>query len=239
MITWWMKLGGNLTPGHDALLLSISGTGSFIYPVPQTRRGGGVKVFRRFEPTTCQATVDHANQQTKTTNCPFNLGLSPWFKIIVNNCKICSQPSMLAWSTLAMHAHWSTQILWNTWALYPKLFSFWSLQQSRTENIKWCQLHLFYTNWIQGYWIGIQTFGHKTFGHKTFGHKTFGHKVAGTTFGHSMKDRTCQLIQLQLPHRECSFFIAAVEQPGKTSITAPREWYICIATGLAMLFLSS
>ena len=32
-----MKLGGNLPPGHDALLISISGTGSFIRPVGQTR----------------------------------------------------------------------------------------------------------------------------------------------------------------------------------------------------------
>ena len=35
MITWWMQLGGNLLPGHDALLFSISGTES--YPVTQTR----------------------------------------------------------------------------------------------------------------------------------------------------------------------------------------------------------
>ena len=32
-----MKLGGNLPPGHDVLLFSISGTGSFICPVTQTR----------------------------------------------------------------------------------------------------------------------------------------------------------------------------------------------------------
>ena len=32
-----MKLGGNLPPGHDALLFSISGTGSFICPVAQTQ----------------------------------------------------------------------------------------------------------------------------------------------------------------------------------------------------------
>ena len=32
MITWWMKLGGNLPPGHDALLFSRSGTGSCICP---------------------------------------------------------------------------------------------------------------------------------------------------------------------------------------------------------------
>ena len=37
MITWWMKLGGNRPPGHDALLFSISGTGSFICSVRQTR----------------------------------------------------------------------------------------------------------------------------------------------------------------------------------------------------------
>ena len=30
------KLGGNLPSGHDALLFSISDTGSFIYPVAQT-----------------------------------------------------------------------------------------------------------------------------------------------------------------------------------------------------------
>ena len=35
MITWWMKLEGNLPPGHDALLLLISGTG-FVCPVAQT-----------------------------------------------------------------------------------------------------------------------------------------------------------------------------------------------------------
>ena len=27
MITWWMKLGGNLTPGHDAQLFSTTGRG--------------------------------------------------------------------------------------------------------------------------------------------------------------------------------------------------------------------
>ena len=32
-----MKLGGNLPPGHDALLFSISGTGSFICLVTDTR----------------------------------------------------------------------------------------------------------------------------------------------------------------------------------------------------------
>ena len=37
MITWWMKLAGNLPLGHDALLVSISGTGSFICPVAQIR----------------------------------------------------------------------------------------------------------------------------------------------------------------------------------------------------------
>ena len=30
MINWWMKLGGNLPPGHNTLLFSISGTWSFI-----------------------------------------------------------------------------------------------------------------------------------------------------------------------------------------------------------------
>ena len=37
MITWWMKLGGTRPPGDNPLLLSISGTGSVIYPVAQTR----------------------------------------------------------------------------------------------------------------------------------------------------------------------------------------------------------
>ena len=37
MITWWMKQRGNLPPGHDALLFSVSDTGSFICPVTQTR----------------------------------------------------------------------------------------------------------------------------------------------------------------------------------------------------------
>ena len=30
-------IGGDLPPGHDALLFSISGTGSFICPAPQSR----------------------------------------------------------------------------------------------------------------------------------------------------------------------------------------------------------
>ena len=36
---WWMKLGESLPPGHDALIFSIGGTGSFIdvCPVAQTR----------------------------------------------------------------------------------------------------------------------------------------------------------------------------------------------------------
>ena len=37
IITWWMKLGGNLPRGYNALLFSISGTGSFICLVTQTR----------------------------------------------------------------------------------------------------------------------------------------------------------------------------------------------------------
>ena len=37
MLTWWMKLGENLPPGHDSLLFSISGMGSCICPVAQTR----------------------------------------------------------------------------------------------------------------------------------------------------------------------------------------------------------
>ena len=43
MITWWMKLGGNLPPGHDTLLFSMSDTGSFIWPVTQT--AGYTKAF--------------------------------------------------------------------------------------------------------------------------------------------------------------------------------------------------
>ena len=56
-----MKQGGNLPPGHDALLFSINGTGSFENPVAQTRLdkprllftqswtmwGGGGKLLRR------------------------------------------------------------------------------------------------------------------------------------------------------------------------------------------------
>ena len=37
MINWWMKLGGTLQLGHDALPFSISGTGTFISPVIQTQ----------------------------------------------------------------------------------------------------------------------------------------------------------------------------------------------------------
>ena len=37
MITWWMKLGGNLPLGHDALLFSTSGMGSLICSLAQTR----------------------------------------------------------------------------------------------------------------------------------------------------------------------------------------------------------
>ena len=37
MITWWMELGGNLPLGHNALLFSISGMGSYICPVAQRR----------------------------------------------------------------------------------------------------------------------------------------------------------------------------------------------------------
>ena len=32
-----MKLGGNLTPGYDALLFSTGGTGSIIWPAAQAR----------------------------------------------------------------------------------------------------------------------------------------------------------------------------------------------------------
>ena len=44
MITSWMKLGGNLGLGHDALLFSICGTGSFMCPVAQTCLGIAIKV---------------------------------------------------------------------------------------------------------------------------------------------------------------------------------------------------
>ena len=37
MITWWVKLGGNRPLGDNPLLFSISGTGSFICQVAQTR----------------------------------------------------------------------------------------------------------------------------------------------------------------------------------------------------------
>ena len=43
MITWWMKLGGNLPLGHDALRFLINGTGSFICPVADT--AGHTKAF--------------------------------------------------------------------------------------------------------------------------------------------------------------------------------------------------
>ena len=84
MITWWRKLGGNLPRGHDTLLYSISGTGSFICPVAQTRldiprpvftqswsTGGGgsqsAPAKGRFEPLTCRSTDKHANHQTMMT----------------------------------------------------------------------------------------------------------------------------------------------------------------------------
>ena len=85
MITWGTKLVGSLPPGHDVLLFSTSGTGSFIYPVAQTQldiqwhliipshgplvgmprwaiSGGG-----KLEPTTGRSTVDHAYHQTTRT----------------------------------------------------------------------------------------------------------------------------------------------------------------------------
>ena len=41
MITWWMKLGGNLPPGHDALLFFISGTAGIFYMlIVQSHRHG-------------------------------------------------------------------------------------------------------------------------------------------------------------------------------------------------------
>ena len=33
MITWWLKLGGNLTPGHDACTDTAGHTKAFIYQV--------------------------------------------------------------------------------------------------------------------------------------------------------------------------------------------------------------
>ena len=77
-----MKLGGNLPPGHDALLFSVSGTGSVICPVAQTRLDMPRPLFTqswttggsqsapaqgRFEPPTCRSTVEHANHQTTMT----------------------------------------------------------------------------------------------------------------------------------------------------------------------------
>ena len=35
MTTWWMKLGGNLPMGHNALLFSISGMGKLNLINPQ------------------------------------------------------------------------------------------------------------------------------------------------------------------------------------------------------------
>ena len=84
MITWWMKLGGHLPPGRDALLFL---TGSFVYLVTQTQldkprplcthavmdHWGKVSVpvsfpvRGRLEPTTCQSTVEHTNHRTTET----------------------------------------------------------------------------------------------------------------------------------------------------------------------------
>ena len=73
MTIWWMKLGGNLPLGHDALLFPIRGTGSFIYA--QSHRHGcssegwgwgsqSSLAQGRFVPPTCRSTVEHANHQT-------------------------------------------------------------------------------------------------------------------------------------------------------------------------------
>ena len=79
-----MKLEGNLPPRHDTLLFSISGMGSFICPVAQTRLGIYTKAFiypvmdhwgesrsaparGRVEPPTRRSTVEHANHQTRMT----------------------------------------------------------------------------------------------------------------------------------------------------------------------------
>ena len=45
MITWWMKLGGNLPLGHGALLFSISATGSFNNMPSHTDTAGHTKAF--------------------------------------------------------------------------------------------------------------------------------------------------------------------------------------------------
>ena len=66
MITWWMKLGGNRPPGHDALLVSISGpsgTGFFICPCSHTDTAGHTKAFDK-------AVKDHCpvSRQGETCN---------------------------------------------------------------------------------------------------------------------------------------------------------------------------
>ena len=75
MITWWMKLGGNLWPWHDAHLFSICGIGSFIYPVAQTwlanealylpshggLGGGEVKVHRHKADLNCRPVGAQSN----------------------------------------------------------------------------------------------------------------------------------------------------------------------------------
>ena len=78
-----MKLGGNLPLGHNALFFLITGTGSRICPVAQTRwtyqgfwfpihgpLGGesqSAPAQGRFEALTCRSTVEHANHQTTMT----------------------------------------------------------------------------------------------------------------------------------------------------------------------------
>ena len=62
----------NLPPGHDALLLLISGTKSFKCPVAQIRLDlPRTLILPSHGPKSCsgtrQTTVDHANQQTTTT----------------------------------------------------------------------------------------------------------------------------------------------------------------------------
>ena len=50
LIIWWMKLRRHLPPGHDAPLLSISVTGSFICPVAQTRLDIPIPLIRQWRP---------------------------------------------------------------------------------------------------------------------------------------------------------------------------------------------
>ena len=87
MITWWMKLGGNLPPGHDALLFFNKCQGIFHMPsrtdtaahtkafaplhIPYTHAPLGERQSAPargiFEPPTCRSTVEHTNHQTTMT----------------------------------------------------------------------------------------------------------------------------------------------------------------------------